>query len=92
MDKAEKFWDSASGNYDRTEKRFEYIRKKSIENAKRFLRDSDTVLGMGMGMGMGQVLCPVSFLVWWKIFMQLMFYLIWLKYQKEKLLLVRSKT
>ena len=51
MSKIEEFWDSASKNYDKTEERFEYIHKKSRENTKRFLKDSDTVLDYGCGTG-----------------------------------------
>ncbi len=51
MSKTEEFWDSASKNYDKTEERFEYIHKKSRENTKRFLKDSDSVLDYGCGTG-----------------------------------------
>lgn len=51
MSKTEEFWDSASKNYDKTEERFEYIHKKSRENTKRFLKDSDTILDYGCGTG-----------------------------------------
>jgi 2-polyprenyl-3-methyl-5-hydroxy-6-metoxy-1,4-benzoquinol methylase len=51
MSKLEEFWDGSSKNYDKTEERFEYIHKKSRENTKRFLKDSDTVLDYGCGTG-----------------------------------------
>ncbi len=51
MNKPEKFWDSASKNYDKTEERFEYIHSRSRENTKRFLKASDTVLDYGCGTG-----------------------------------------
>ena len=61
MSKTEKFWDSASKNYDKTEERFEYIHSKSRENSKRFLKDSDTVLDYGCGTGTAS--CEFSELV-----------------------------
>ena len=51
MSKAEKFWDGAATNYDKTEGRFEYIHNRSRGNTKRFLKDSDTVLDYGCGTG-----------------------------------------
>lgn len=51
MNKSEEFWDGASKNYDKTEKRFEYIHSRSRENTKRFLKDSDFVLDYGCGTG-----------------------------------------
>lgn len=51
MNKTEKFWDGASKNYDKTEQRFEYIHSRSIDNTKKFLKDSDTVLDYGCGTG-----------------------------------------
>jgi len=61
MNKAENFWDKASKNYDKTEERFNYIHKKSRENTKRFLKDSDTVLDYGCGTGTAS--CQFSSLV-----------------------------
>jgi 2-polyprenyl-3-methyl-5-hydroxy-6-metoxy-1,4-benzoquinol methylase len=61
MNKAENFWDNASKNYDKTEERFNYIHKKSRENTKRFLKDSDTVLDYGCGTGTAS--CQFSSLV-----------------------------
>ena len=61
MSKTEKFWDSASKNYDKTEERFEYIHNKSRENTKRFLKDSDIVLDYGCGTGTAS--CQFSNLV-----------------------------
>lgn len=51
MNKSEKFWDSASKNYDQTEERFEYIHSRSRENAKKHLKDSYVVLDYGCGTG-----------------------------------------
>ena len=51
MKNSEKFWDKASGNYDKTEGRFEYIHHKSRENAKKHLKNSDIVLDYGCGTG-----------------------------------------
>lgn len=51
MNKSEKFWDGASKNYDKTEERFEYIHKRTRENTKRFLKNSDLVLDYGCGTG-----------------------------------------
>lgn len=61
MNKAENFWDKASKNYDKTEERFNYIHKKSRENTKIFLKDSDTVLDYGCGTGTAS--CHFSSLV-----------------------------
>ncbi len=51
MNKSEKFWDNASKNYDKTEKRFEYIHSKSRENTKKYLENSNVVLDYGCGTG-----------------------------------------
>lgn len=51
MSTPEKFWDSASKNYDNTEKRFEYIHCKSRENTKKFLKEDNIVLDYGCGTG-----------------------------------------
>lgn len=51
MNKAEKFWDNASKNYDKTEERFEYIHNRSRENAKKHLNRNDVVLDYGCGTG-----------------------------------------
>ena len=51
MNKSEKFWDGASKNYDKTEKRFEYIHKKARENTKKHLKDSYIVMDYGCGTG-----------------------------------------
>lgn len=51
MNKSEKFWDSASKNYDKTEERFEYIHSRSRDNTEKFLKGSDTVLDYGCGTG-----------------------------------------
>jgi len=61
MNKAENFWDKASKNYDKTEERFNYIHKKSRDNTKIFLKDSDTVLDYGCGTGTAS--CQFSSLV-----------------------------
>lgn len=49
--KSEAFWDSSAGNYDKTEKRFETIHRKSRENARRHLKVGDIVLDYGCGTG-----------------------------------------
>lgn len=51
MNKSKKFWDNASKNYDKTEKRFEYIHQKSRENTKKYLESSNVVLDYGCGTG-----------------------------------------
>ncbi len=51
MNAAEKFWNSSAKNYDRTEERFEYIHRRSRENAKRLLEAADVVLDYGCGTG-----------------------------------------
>jgi len=51
MSKSKEFWDKASKNYDKTEERFEYIHRKSRENAKKHLKGSDVVLDYGCGTG-----------------------------------------
>tara|TARA_R110002096_G_scaffold28203_9_gene85646 strand:- start:1154 stop:1795 length:642 start_codon:yes stop_codon:yes gene_type:complete len=51
MNKSKKFWDNASKNYDKTEKRFEYIHSKSRENTKKYLENSNVVLDYGCGTG-----------------------------------------
>lgn len=51
MNKSKKFWDNASKNYDKTEKRFEYIHQKSRENTKKHLESSNVVLDYGCGTG-----------------------------------------
>lgn len=51
MNKSEDFWNKASKNYDKTEKRFEYIHKKARENTKKHLKDSYIVMDYGCGTG-----------------------------------------
>ena len=51
MSKSVVFWDKASENYDKTEKRFEYIHSKSRENTKKYLNASDIILDYGCGTG-----------------------------------------
>ena len=51
MNKSEKFWDSASKNYDKTEERFEYIHRRSRENTSKLLKSDDIVLDYGCGTG-----------------------------------------
>jgi hypothetical protein len=46
MNKSEDFWNKASKNYDKTEKRFEYIHKKARENTQKHLKDSYIVMDM----------------------------------------------
>lgn len=58
MDKAEAFWDSSSGRYDRTEERFESLHRRSRKNARRHLGKKDVVLDYGCGTG--TVACEIS--------------------------------
>ncbi|WP_085909519.1 class I SAM-dependent methyltransferase [Kiloniella majae] len=51
MNQSEKFWDKASKNYDKTEDRFEYIHRKTSENTKKHLSNTDIVLDYGCGTG-----------------------------------------
>lgn len=51
MNKTEKFWDSIAKNFDKSEKRFDQIHIKTIENTKKYLNDSDIVLDYGCGTG-----------------------------------------
>ena len=51
MSKSQEFWDKSANNYDKTEKRFEFIHHKSRESAKRYLSASDVVLDYGCGTG-----------------------------------------
>lgn len=51
MDKSERIWDKIADNYDKSEKRFEPIHKKTIENTKKYLSSSDIVLDYGCGTG-----------------------------------------
>lgn len=51
MNIAEKFWDSAARNYDKTEERFEYIHNTVRKNTKKHLKDNDAVLDYGCETG-----------------------------------------
>jgi 2-polyprenyl-3-methyl-5-hydroxy-6-metoxy-1,4-benzoquinol methylase len=51
MNKPEKFWDRVAKNYDNTEERFEPIHAKVVENSKKYLNASDTVLDYGCATG-----------------------------------------
>jgi ubiquinone/menaquinone biosynthesis C-methylase UbiE len=51
MDKSEKIWDKIADNYDKSEKRFEPIHNKTIENTRKYLKASDSVLDYGCGTG-----------------------------------------
>ncbi|UCE37493.1 MAG: class I SAM-dependent methyltransferase [Thermoplasmata archaeon] len=51
MDKSEKIWDKIADNYDKSEKRFEPIHKKTIENTKKYLNSTDIVLDYGCATG-----------------------------------------
>lgn len=51
MNKTKEFWDNTASNYDKTEERFEYIHRKSRENARKHLKSSDIVLDYGCGTG-----------------------------------------
>ena len=61
MNKSEDFWNKASKNYHKTEKRFEYIHKKARENTKKHLKDSYIVMDYGCGTGTAS--CEFSSLV-----------------------------
>lgn len=61
MNKSQKFWDQAAGNYDNTEEKFEFIHRRSREIAKKYLRDTDVVLDYGCGTG--TTACEISGLV-----------------------------
>ncbi len=51
MDKSEKIWDKIAHNYDKSEKRFEPIHIKTIENTRKYLKASDNVLDYGCATG-----------------------------------------
>ena len=51
MDKIEKIWDKIAKNYDKSEKRFEPIHVRTIENTKKYLNQNDIVLDYGCGTG-----------------------------------------
>ncbi len=51
MDKSEKIWDKIAKNYDESEKRFEPIHIRTIENTKKYLNQNDIVLDYGCGTG-----------------------------------------
>lgn len=51
MGKSEQFWDNSASNYDKTERRFEYIHRKSREFARQHLKRGDVVLDYGCGTG-----------------------------------------
>jgi ubiquinone/menaquinone biosynthesis C-methylase UbiE len=47
----EKVFDMSAKNYERIEKRFDFLQSKSIENTKKYLKTDDTVLDFGCGTG-----------------------------------------
>ena len=51
MDKSENIWDKIAVNYDKSEKRFEPIHIKTIENTRKYLKVSDIVLDYGCATG-----------------------------------------
>lgn len=51
MKKPEEFWDKQADNYDNSEKRYELIHIKAVENTKKYLDVSDIVLEYGCGTG-----------------------------------------
>lgn len=61
MSKSEKFWDQSASNYDNTEEKFEFIHRRSRENTKRYLKDTDIVLDYGCGTG--TTACEIAGLV-----------------------------
>lgn len=52
MSKSEKFWDKRAVEYDKNEKKQEETYNKALENAKRYLKNTDIVLDFGCGSGM----------------------------------------
>lgn len=61
VNRSKKFWDQSADNYDKTEKKFEYIHSRTRENTKKHLKDSDVVLDYGCGTG--TTACVLSDLV-----------------------------
>ncbi|MDY6868681.1 MAG: hypothetical protein SVT56_12425 [Chloroflexota bacterium] len=51
MDRAEKFWDRIAKNFDKSEKRFEQIHLRTLENSKKYLDADDIVLDYGCATG-----------------------------------------
>jgi len=51
LNRIEKFWDNAAGNYDKSEKRFKQIHTKTLENTKKYLNANDIILEFGCGTG-----------------------------------------
>ena len=51
MNRSEKIWDKIAVNYDKSEKRFEPIHIKTLENTKKYLNEDDIVLDYGCGTG-----------------------------------------
>jgi 2-polyprenyl-3-methyl-5-hydroxy-6-metoxy-1,4-benzoquinol methylase len=51
MKRSEKFWDRVATRFDRTEKRFEPLHIKTMEQTKRYLKSGDTVLDYGCATG-----------------------------------------
>ncbi|WP_391089359.1 methyltransferase domain-containing protein [Vibrio sp. NH-UV-68] len=51
MSKTKIFWDKASKDYDKSEKRFEYIHNRTRENTRKYLDPSNVVLDYGCGTG-----------------------------------------
>lgn len=52
MSKSEKFWDKRAVEYDKNEKKWDQTYNKALENAKRYLKNTDIVLDYGCGSGM----------------------------------------
>jgi 2-polyprenyl-3-methyl-5-hydroxy-6-metoxy-1,4-benzoquinol methylase len=51
MDKSENFWDRMAKKYEKTEKKYEHISLKTVENTKKYLKSSDEVLDYACGPG-----------------------------------------
>jgi len=51
MNKLEKFWDFIANSYDESEKQFEQIHQKTIENTIMYLKPTDIVLDYGCATG-----------------------------------------
>jgi ubiquinone/menaquinone biosynthesis C-methylase UbiE len=58
MNRAIKFWDRQSRNYDKTESKIEQLRVKVVEKSKKYLNASDIVLDYGCGTG--TITCEIA--------------------------------
>ncbi len=51
MSRTEAFWNASADDYDKTEERFEAIHRRSRENARNHVTETDVVLDYGCGTG-----------------------------------------